>query len=556
MKFKFFTVLLLFFICTGLSAQSTAQEMENLLAANEITYAQAARFILAAADVFVTTNQEEAFWYAAVRNWLPLNVSPNDTARLDAISLLLMRSFNIEGGIMFSITKNAHHAYRELIYRDIIQGNADPFMRISGEQLLFYTGRILAERERQEAEYAQFTENRRTREPRIWPRVESSDLGAIFTQNITNSGVLSDDNDSFIENLEIRFGLTPRISFLLGDIGSFIFSMGFTVGFGDDMYILPEILRTEFAIRFGGSWDLKVGRFNYTDPLNFIADGLFDGFQIRHSSPLGRFSFGTWFTGALYKNNAAITMTEKEFEHYIQPVITGDYINTYFAMPRLIMAIDYEHPAISEHVQFNVSLIGQFEMTSDDAKLHTQYLVLKAGLPVNNFYLTLGCSLGLLQNVGSFNFAFAADFGAHYRLPTDFNSRLSFLARYATGYYTGAFIPITTRYNGKIFNAKVTGLTTIQLEHTARYSRTFGSVTTASYFIRNDLTPVRSNLTFESEEENHFLGGEIFTQLIYSPFSDLQLILGAGFFVPALGNNWSNANTVWRIDLTSVFALF
>ena len=129
-----------------LAAQSTAQEIETLLGTNAVTYAQAARFALEASDAMITSNPEEAFRYASERGWLPKNVSANDTARLDGISLLLTRSFYIGGGLFYSLINSPHYAYRELVYREIIRGRADPAMMVSGELFLFLTGRILSAR--------------------------------------------------------------------------------------------------------------------------------------------------------------------------------------------------------------------------------------------------------------------------------------------------------------------------------------------------------------------------------------------------------------------------
>jgi hypothetical protein len=63
---------------------------------------------------------------------------------LDNISKLLIGSFNVKGGIMYSITKSPHYAYRELTYLKVIQNRADPSMLVSGEQLIFYVNRLLA----------------------------------------------------------------------------------------------------------------------------------------------------------------------------------------------------------------------------------------------------------------------------------------------------------------------------------------------------------------------------------------------------------------------------
>jgi hypothetical protein len=142
--------LILFFASVSVFAQapektrSTAQEIETLLYAKTITYAQAARFVLEASNALATDNSEEAFNYAVQKEWLPNKLSSNDSARLDNISLLLMRSFNIKGGIMYTIAKNPHYAYRELAYLNVIQNRSDPSVLVSGEQLLYYINRILA----------------------------------------------------------------------------------------------------------------------------------------------------------------------------------------------------------------------------------------------------------------------------------------------------------------------------------------------------------------------------------------------------------------------------
>jgi len=128
-----------------LSAATTpAQEMEMLLGAKTITYAQAARFVLEASDVLITGYPEVAFDLAVQRNWLPKELNASDTARLDRISLLLMRSFDIKGGLFYSLIGNSGYAYRELVYKGVIQLRSDPHMAVSGERLIFYINRIFS----------------------------------------------------------------------------------------------------------------------------------------------------------------------------------------------------------------------------------------------------------------------------------------------------------------------------------------------------------------------------------------------------------------------------
>jgi len=124
--------------------QSVAAEIETLLNTRAVTYAQASRFVLEAADVLAASDANEAFNYAQENGWLPGNIAAEDEAQLNHISRLLMRSFQVKGGLLYSVTKSSRYAYRELIYISVIQGRVDATMPVSGERLLFYVGRMLA----------------------------------------------------------------------------------------------------------------------------------------------------------------------------------------------------------------------------------------------------------------------------------------------------------------------------------------------------------------------------------------------------------------------------
>jgi len=135
----------LLFTCAVLHAQ-TAAELETLLAANKVTYGQAARFILQAADNG-EFQHDEAFQFTSEKAWVPKSASLGKLASLEGVSLLIMRSFNMKGGAFYTMFKNPHYAYRELIRQKIIQGRADPQMSVSGELLLFLVNRVLERKE-------------------------------------------------------------------------------------------------------------------------------------------------------------------------------------------------------------------------------------------------------------------------------------------------------------------------------------------------------------------------------------------------------------------------
>ena len=100
-------ICLLLLITCSLYAQ-TAQRIEGLLGQERVTYAQA-----------------------------------DDTVNLKGLSIMVMRAFALQGGLLYTLTGSPHHAYRELQRMGIIQGRADPLLPVSGEMLLFTINRTL-----------------------------------------------------------------------------------------------------------------------------------------------------------------------------------------------------------------------------------------------------------------------------------------------------------------------------------------------------------------------------------------------------------------------------
>jgi hypothetical protein len=147
------TVLL--FLLIPLSAQvfaQTAAGLEALLNEQALTWSATTAFVLEASGALDTAaiSKEDAFLFATEREWLPKNAAPDDAARLNGVALLLMRSFDLKGGIFYSLFKSQHHAYRELVYKGLIRGDADPEMTVSGGQLLLIVSRILSVKEENE----------------------------------------------------------------------------------------------------------------------------------------------------------------------------------------------------------------------------------------------------------------------------------------------------------------------------------------------------------------------------------------------------------------------
>jgi outer membrane protein OmpA-like peptidoglycan-associated protein len=190
--------------------QSTAAEIEMLLGAKTITYAQASRFTLEAANVLATDNSEEAFNYAVQQNWLPNKLASGDTAQLNYVSLLLMRSFNTRGGIMYTVTGNPRYAYRELAYLGVIQNRADPAMFVSGEQLLYYINRLIAGQEPRADERRQA--ERRERETVARRHALAAEITTVIAeQKIADTTVTATDEGVLITLSNIMFSADSAV---------------------------------------------------------------------------------------------------------------------------------------------------------------------------------------------------------------------------------------------------------------------------------------------------------------------------------------------------------
>jgi outer membrane protein OmpA-like peptidoglycan-associated protein len=131
------------FVAQNAAAQ-TAAELEELLNVKEITWAEAAYFTLASSAQALPANGLAAFQSAREQGRLPENAEAHGKARLDGLSLLLMRSFDVPGGLMYGLLHNPRYAYRELKALGFIRGRAYATDTVSGAEFLRILGNLLS----------------------------------------------------------------------------------------------------------------------------------------------------------------------------------------------------------------------------------------------------------------------------------------------------------------------------------------------------------------------------------------------------------------------------
>jgi hypothetical protein len=363
------------------------------------------------------------------------------------------------------------------------------------------------------------------------PRLRAQDAGLILDQTAGVGNLHGDGKFDYAGTL------IPRFSTFLGDNGEFYVSAGITVETINGITVIPELLRTEFSWHFAIG-DLKAGRMYYSTPLPFIAEGLFDGAGFSFDTAIGSFNAGAWYTGLLYKKRINITMTDEELLSNSSKLEYDDFADTYFAPRRVISAFGWEYPDLLDMVRVRFSILGQFDLSG--AKLNSQYLATRFTMPVKEFVIDLGGCLETIQDSGDLEVGFAGELGFSWMFPVFAQSQLSLLGRFSSG----AFQPVTTMPQGEVFKARLSGLSMVSLDYTARFNRYVSAGLSSSLFIR-------SGSGTNTDSGSSFLGNELFGKLYWSPVSDLWLNLGGGIFLP-----YKNTGNLWRFELNAILSLY
>jgi len=376
------------------------------------------------------------------------------------------------------------------------------------------------------------------------------DLGVTFNQDLGFDGIggniATDYSAAFIPYFSTSFGDSMDLFVSASVKGVYEY---------ENFAFVGELLHTEFSWH-SDNFRIRAGRIPYAAPLNFIVEGFFDGAQALYDTEIGTFNTGAWYTGLLYKRSANITMTLEDFDSYYDNMDYGDP-NTYFASRRILMALGWEHSAIAGMIRGKASILGQIDRNDTVTPYNSMYISAKAAMPLKQFVISMG---GCLQIAGDdeTEIGLAGELGGSWIAPTPFYSQLSFIGRFSSGKTDSIypFVPVTTKPQGNVLQAKLSGISGLFLDYTAQLRQAVSAGLTISYFIRGD------NETYTLYPVNPFndsgtaLGCELFGRAAWNPFTDLSLTMGAGIFLPSLGNVNPKADPQWRLELGLVLVLY
>jgi outer membrane protein OmpA-like peptidoglycan-associated protein len=121
----------------GLLHAQTAAGMDEILNTQEISWAQACRFVLPAAGAL---NEDaapgDAFVAAREKGWLPKRAAADSPVNLGGLSYLIIQAFSIKTSFLYAAFPGPHYAYRQLDYLRLIPDIRDPALKVSGGRFL------------------------------------------------------------------------------------------------------------------------------------------------------------------------------------------------------------------------------------------------------------------------------------------------------------------------------------------------------------------------------------------------------------------------------------
>ncbi|MEI6875639.1 MAG: hypothetical protein WCL50_11005, partial [Spirochaetota bacterium] len=126
--------LLLFALLTSIAAVAQSSEfVDSLLGKKAITVGQTAYLVLVASgNISEDADEARAFELLQNMGWAPAGSAVDKPIELSTYCYVLMRAFDIKGGIMYTLFPSPRYAYRELSSMEVIQGKNDPASPVDG----------------------------------------------------------------------------------------------------------------------------------------------------------------------------------------------------------------------------------------------------------------------------------------------------------------------------------------------------------------------------------------------------------------------------------------
>lgn len=127
-------VFLLFFFVGGFSFAQSAEDIDYIFDQPVISWNDVCVWTFACAGQHYS--ERDAAFYAEKLKVIPEGAKIETPADLAGLALLIMRAYNLHGGIFYSMFQNRRYAFREMVYFGIFNRTDDPNDTLSGARFL------------------------------------------------------------------------------------------------------------------------------------------------------------------------------------------------------------------------------------------------------------------------------------------------------------------------------------------------------------------------------------------------------------------------------------
>lgn len=144
MKKRIISIVVAGLFLSVLAYAQSNEVIDRVLEQQEITCGYAAYLILNAGGVVDEDIAPSSAW----QKWLDMGYMSSDKEADEPISLgefsfIIMKVFDMHGGLMYSILPSPRYAARELAYLGYIAENPGPYRNLSGKEALSILGMVL-----------------------------------------------------------------------------------------------------------------------------------------------------------------------------------------------------------------------------------------------------------------------------------------------------------------------------------------------------------------------------------------------------------------------------
>ena len=131
------------FGAASVSAQ-TAEIMDTIIGASEISVSQAAYLVFVAAGKLAEdASPDQAFTLFEGLGWIDSGGDPARPLKASEYAYLLTRSYGLSGGLLGDWLPSPRYAFRDLVFRGIFSSKGDPESPLTGVEAVRILGKVM-----------------------------------------------------------------------------------------------------------------------------------------------------------------------------------------------------------------------------------------------------------------------------------------------------------------------------------------------------------------------------------------------------------------------------